>query len=115
MPVTLVSDQTEGSNNRMPNPNTTAGTQRAGILQAEPNGLPEITALKKLQMTEDPPAIQNLAHARVGHRSELLLQARGRWLRGVSLQHVNCVLPLARFVAGPEKELVHGNVRREKV
>jgi len=43
MPVTLVSDQTEGNNNSTPNPNTTTGAQADGIFQGNENGLPQIT------------------------------------------------------------------------
>src|SRR5438105_9410710 len=115
MPVTLVSDQIEGSSNRIPRPNTTAGTDAAGTFQGEANGLLQVTTFKKLQPAENLAAIKDFSHAQVFHTGKFPTDCLRRRMWFVGFDHVNGVLPFAAAITRPEKELVLRGVRRLKI
>src|SRR2546422_921186 len=112
MPVTLLSDQMDGSNKTIPNPNMNAGTQARGIFHGDANKLAQVTTLQKLHATEDTPAIEDFFQAEIFDVGELATKSFGDGLGLIGFTDVNRVLALAVLVARPEKELVVRNIRR---
>ena len=88
-----------------------AGTQAWGIFQGDANGLPQVTAFKKLQAPENAAAIEDLLHAKVFDPLELAAQPLGRWMGLIGFRHVNGIFAFAVLISRPEKELVHRRFR----
>src|SRR3954454_4423573 len=68
----------------------------------------EVAAGIEVQGAENPSAVFNVAHAKIGDRVKLLLEPWGERFGRFFLANINRILSNARLVAWPEIELVLG-------